>query len=114
MATLSLTVADVRELDHGGGVGHGNLPVTAGNSFSWQPVIIGKIQPASFGLFLPSLFAIPVSLFAGPVSLFALYYSHSGFSQDFVKKMSLSMSVLFAGSFCRSLISRTDGNRIQK
>ena len=66
MAILSLTVADVRELHNGGGVGHGNLPVTAGNGFSWRPVIIGKIQSASFGLFLLSLFGIPVSLFAGP------------------------------------------------
>ena len=43
-------------------------------------------------------FSIPVSLFAGPVSLFILYYSHSGFSENFVKKMSFSMYVLFADS----------------
>ena len=51
MAPFSLTVADVRELDEGGGVGHRHLPVAAGNSFSWQPVIIGKVQPASFDFF---------------------------------------------------------------
>ena len=84
MAPLSLTVADVRELDDGGGVGHRNLPVTAGNSFSWRPVSIGKIQPASFGLFLPSLFAIPVSLFAGPY-----LFSHCTIaSQDFLRTLS--------------------------
>ena len=64
MAPLSLTVADVRELDDGGGLGHNQLPVAAGNGFSCQPVIIGKIQPASFEFFLSSLCAIPVSLFA--------------------------------------------------
>ena len=64
--TLSLTISDVRELDDGDGVGHGNLPVTPGKGFSWRPVIIGKIQPASFGLFLLSLFTIPVYIFARP------------------------------------------------
>ena len=96
MAPLSLTVAEVRELDNDGGVGHDHLPVEAGNGFLCRPVIIGKIQPTSFVFFLPSLFAKPVSLFAGLVFLFALYYSHSGFPQDFVKKMSFSMCAFFA------------------
>ena len=34
MASLSLTVADVRELDDGGGAGHGHLPAATGDGFT--------------------------------------------------------------------------------
>ena len=113
MATLSLTVADVRQLDHGGGVGHGNLPVTAGNSFWWRPVIIGKIQPASFGLFL-CLFSPYLYLFSpDTISFCTLLQPLRIFSGRCQENVS-SMSALFAVSFRRRLISQTDGNRIQK
>ena len=37
MASLSLTDADVSDLEDGGGAGHGHLPNAAGDSFPCQP-----------------------------------------------------------------------------
>ena len=37
MASISLTPADVRDLDDGGGAGHGHLPFAAGDSFPCRP-----------------------------------------------------------------------------
>ena len=113
MAPLSMTVVDVRELDNVGGVGYGDLSVAAGNSFSYRPVSIAKVKPTSFAIPV-FLFAGPISLFAGTKCIFALFYSHSGFYQDFVMKMSFSMSFLFAVSFRRPLILQTDASRIRK
>ena len=99
MALLSLTVADVGELNNGCGVGQGHDPVAAGDGFPCRTVFYyQKIQPASFGFFLLFLFTIPVSLFAKLVYLFALYYSLIGFSQDAVKT-SLIQCLLFLPSF---------------
>ena len=68
MASFSLSPADVREVDGGGGAVHGHLPAVVGDGFPRRPAFPGKIRPASY-----------VSLFAGPLYLFALYYSYSGY-----------------------------------
>ena len=41
----------MRDLDDGGGAGHGHLPVVAGDGFPWRPVNIGYLGPAIFGLY---------------------------------------------------------------
>ena len=53
MASLSLTPADVRDLDDGGGAGHGHLPNAAGDSFpchhrldTWLMTVLLKVRVA--------------------------------------------------------------------
>ena len=50
MASLSLTPADVHDLDDGGGAGHGHLPNAAGDSFpchhrldTWLMTVLLKV-----------------------------------------------------------------------
>ena len=51
MAPFSLIVADMSELDNGGGVGHGHHPVAAGNSYlaalssSRSLVVVSSVGP---------------------------------------------------------------------
>ena len=60
MVPLSPRVADVRELDNGGGAGQGDLPAAAGDRLFLRPVILGKLDlpvPDSFRkLFLQNSF----------------------------------------------------------
>ena len=58
MASLSLTVADVRELDDGGGAGHGHLPAATGDGFTKNAffILLSKID------FLLSTFAPTLSI----------------------------------------------------
>ena len=67
MAPFSLTPADVRELDDGGGAVHKHLPDAAEDGFPRSPTFPGKMHPAIYR----SLFATPLSLFEGPPSPFA-------------------------------------------
>ena len=43
-------VADVCDLDDGGGVGHGHLSAAAGDGSPWRPTNIGQSGLAIFGL----------------------------------------------------------------
>ena len=43
-------VADVHDLDDGGGAGHGHLPAAAGDGYPWSPTNIGKLGLTIFGL----------------------------------------------------------------
>ena len=45
MSSFSLTVADVCDLDAGGGAVHGHLPAAAGDGFPCSPTISEKLTP---------------------------------------------------------------------
>ena len=70
MVPLSPRVADVCELDNGGGAGQGHLPAAVGGSLFLRPVIPGKWDlpvPDSFlKLFLQRLLLIPPDLLLNP------------------------------------------------
>ena len=74
MDPLSPRVADVCELDNGGGSGQGHLPIAVGDSLFLRPVIPGKWDLPVPDSFRKTLFAKTATHSARTVTQSALYY----------------------------------------
>ena len=112
MVSLSLRVADVCELDSGGGAGQGHLPAAVGDSLFLRPVIPGKWDLPVTDSFCKTLFAKTGTHSARPIAQSALYYDLVCTQPDSFRK-TLSAKLSLQNSFRKLLETKSGNNRAQ-
>ena len=110
MVPLSPRVADVRELDNGGGAGQGHLSAAAGDRFFLRPVIPRKWDLPVPDSFRKTLFAKTGTHSARPVTQSALYYDLVCSQLDSFRK-TLSAKLFPQNSFRKLLETESGNNR---
>ena len=112
MAPLLPRVADVLELDKGGGAGQGHLPAAAGDRLFLRPVIPGKWDLPVTDSFRKTLFAKTAAHSARPVTQSVLYY-YSVCSQLDSFRETRSAKLFPQNSFRKLLLTESGNNRAQ-
>ena len=112
MVLLSPRVADVCELNKGGGAGNGHLPAAVGDSHFLRPVIPGIWDLPVPDSFRKTLFAKTGTHSVRPVAQSALYYDLVCSQPDSFRK-TLSAKLFLQNSFRKLLETKSGNNRAQ-